>query len=106
MSARSALIHQLPCVCCQIRGMSQPLRTTEHHLNLDGHAGQKRRGDEFSIPLCSWHHQGRIPVGMDKYKARVIYGPALTDGSKLFHQIFPNDDTLLSMTDAMLRRAG
>ncbi len=102
MSARSLLIHRLPCICCVIRGMSQPNRTEEHHCNLDGHAGQRRRGDDCSVSLCRWHHRGILPIGMDRYKAQTIYGPSLTDGSKLFHQVFPDDDTLLAMTNARL----
>lgn len=52
MSERSALVRQLPCVACSIYATGQHSRTEVHHLNLDGHAGQVRRGDDFSIPLC------------------------------------------------------
>jgi hypothetical protein len=48
MSSRSVLIRALPCIACTIESCVQPNPTEEHHLNFDGKAGQKRRGEEYS----------------------------------------------------------
>ena len=49
-------IHEIGCLACRRRGWVRPCQV--HHLNLDGKAGQKRRGDPYTIGLCPWHHVG------------------------------------------------
>ena len=44
MSKRSERIRAMECIACEIEGCKQFTRTKEHHLNLGGMAGQKRRG--------------------------------------------------------------
>lgn len=102
MSARSLLLKRLPCVCCELLDVNQPNQSEAHHLNLDGHAGQKRRGDEFQVVLCAYHHRGTRPVGMTRAIMAELYGPSLADGSKEFHKVFPDDDQLLALTNAKL----
>lgn len=105
MSARTPLIHALPCVACVMQNCIQPNRSEEHHLNLDGHAGQKRRGDEYSIPLCGWHHRGEAPIHVTKSGAGLIYGPSLALTSRLFRQRYGSDDALLARTNAQIYSA-
>lgn len=99
MSARSRLIHLMPCIACTIENCSQPNRTEEHHLNLDGKAGQPRRGDEYSIPLCSWHHRGETVHKLNQGQMRVCCGPSLAVESKEFRRIYGSDDVLLGLTN-------
>lgn len=66
-----------------------------HHLNLGGKAGQARRGDEFTIGLCKWHHVGETPLGMGSKEARIIFGPSLALSSREFREQFGTDDELL-----------
>lgn len=105
MSKRTSSIHALPCVACVIERCKQPNRTEEHHLNLDGKAGQVRRGDEYSIPLCGWHHRGEAPREYTKTHAGLIFGPSLALSSRLFRQHYGSDDSLLIKTDADLAEA-
>jgi hypothetical protein len=72
-----------------------------HHQNLGAHAGQKRLGDEFTIPLCTWHHRG-IPRLMNSKDARKILGPSLARESKAFRRRFGSDRKLLRITNSQL----
>ena len=100
MSKRSELVRALPCIACAISVCPQPNATEEHHLNLAGKAGQKRRGDEYSIPLCGWHHRGESPHFTTL--ARLHYGPSLALHSKEFRKVYGCDDELLTKTNALL----
>lgn len=98
------------CVCCRLNREHLTFRATAgltieiHHLNAGGHHGGKRRGDEFTVPLCSWHHRGSfnasaMPGGHSgqawaDLKA-ALYGPAWAQGSRRFRGVYPNDDDLL-----------
>lgn len=102
MSTRSASILALPCLACVMERCTQPSRSEVHHLNLGGMAGQKRRGDEFSIPLCSWHHRSEPPEGYTKQRAFLAYGPSLAGHSRLFRALYGSDDALLAKTNAQI----
>lgn len=98
MSARSPIIRAMPCICCEIQQCAQPFPTTEHHLI----SGGRRRGDEFSIPVCEWHHLSRcLPLIPWKTMTR-LYGPSLAKGSKPFHGRYGIDDELLALTNARI----
>lgn len=84
---RFSAIKEIGCIACLRFGI---WRVPEvHHLNLGGLAGHKRRGDEFTIGLCRWHHRG-IP----SYTA-LLTGPSLARESKAFRAQFGTDDELL-----------
>ena len=106
MSARSLRVKSLPCLACRLYGVyKQPYPTQEHHLNLGGMAGQKRRGDDYSIPLCEWHHVGRKHTDIDLEAMTALYGPSLARQSKKFREVFGKDDDLLKLTDEQLEIA-
>jgi hypothetical protein len=71
-----------------------------HHLNTGGHAGHKRRGDEFTIGLCRWHHQGEAPatLKMPEY----FLGPSLKLQPNYFRQVFGVDDHLLKYQNKLI----
>jgi hypothetical protein len=93
----------MECIACQIEGCRQPMKTTEHHLNLDGKAGQKRRGDEYSIPLCEWHHHGYPAKGEKADTMAHQFGPSLALSSKMFRFTYGSDDQLLALTNLKLQ---
>lgn len=70
-----------------------------HHLNLGGRAGQKRRGDEFTIPLCAWHHRGSVEAGHTATSMREERGPSLARHSKAFREKYGPDDEILALVD-------
>lgn len=101
---RNLRVRSMPCVACQLLGVhEQPSPTEAHHLNLGGKAGQKRRGDEFSIPLCGWHHRGVSHHNLPTSRMAAIYGPSLARQSVAFRARFGSDDRLLELTN---RRIG
>lgn len=97
-------LKEMGCIACFLSGA--PNRPAEiHHLNLDGKAGQKRRGDEYTIPLCRWHHQGdelignATPIGM-----AILLGPSLKLESRKFRAKYGRDDALLAKVDDLIRQ--
>lgn len=92
-------IREIGCLCCRLRGWF--VRPEVHHLNLDGKAGQKRRGDEFTIGLCSYHHQGHLPAHMNRASVRRMLGPCLKE-SREFRKAFGSDDKLLAEQNRIL----
>lgn len=104
MSAHSLQVKRLRCLACEIEGVSQPNPTEAHHLNAGGRAGQKRRGDEYQIPLCQWHHRGVAPRGVTRDVMTHMYGPSLAHDSKQFRFAYGDDEQLLLATQARLAR--
>ena len=98
----------LGCVACRIIATNVPPRRKNdqaleiHHLNEGGAAGRKRRGHEFTICLCRWHHQGELPRGMREFQAEMQYGPSLKRASKRFRETFGTDDQLLEYQNRIL----
>jgi len=101
-NARWSRFPDLGCVACRIDGRAND-QTQVHHLNLGGHAGQKRRGNEYTIPLCAWHHQAIPPQPFDRAWARQHMGPSLAEGSKAFRERYGSDDYLLARVDMLLK---
>lgn len=102
---RNLQVKQLRCLACVIEGIEPQCGPTEsHHLNLDGKAGQKRLGDEYTVALGTWHHRGEPPRGMTASEATYHYGPSLARSSRLFRQTYGDDRALLERTNALLER--
>lgn len=97
---REALL-AVGCVCCWRNhrlGLRPSLLPVEiHHLNGGGHHGQPRRGDEFTIPLCVWHHRGLGPAA----KFTSAYGPSWAKGSRPFRKAYGTDDELLAVANRL-----
>lgn len=94
-------LYGLGCIACWLRDMT--FRYPEiHHLNAGGKAGQKRRGHEYTIPLCSWHHQGTTIFGYTALSMAEKYGPSLAKQSKRFREEYGTDDELLAKVNARL----
>lgn len=100
---RSERVRRMPCLACRKGGRFDVCgRTEEHHLNFDGKAGQKRRGNDFTIPLGEWHHQGIPKRGWTSARMEAAYGPSLKLSSKAFRRTYGSDDELLAQTDREL----
>lgn len=100
---RMALVKRLPCIACVIGGRLDVCGKTQvHHLNFDGKAGQKRRGDDFTIPLGDFHHQGIPKRNWTTRQMTQVYGPSLALQSKAFRNRYGKDDDLLARTNKLL----
>lgn len=109
--ARFDRLREHGCVCClmnpslgfQYTGFGIP---EIHHLNEGGLHGGKRRGDEYTIPLCAYHHRGKInhhhpligPMSSIE-EVRRLFGPSWAHGSQIFRDTYPHDDELLALID-------
>lgn len=99
---RFDLMQQLGCAAC-----SQYFRDSQadvHHLL----SGGRRRGHQFTIPLCPWHHRGVPPDGFSIGVAEATFGPSLARSPRKFRSKFGSDEELLEYVNsriAILREA-
>jgi hypothetical protein len=101
---RNLRVKELRCIACEIEDCEQLMPTEAHHQNLGGKAGQKRLGDEYTIPLCTWHHRGVAPEGVKPGDATYYMGPSLAHNSKLFRLTYGSDEHLLALTNIKLEQ--
>jgi hypothetical protein len=100
---RFRLIGEIGCLPCRKRGWyTVPER---HHQNFGAHAGGKRLGDEATVGLCRWHHQGKPPEGMTRLQAERIMGPSLALQPIRFRETFGSDDELLAEQNELIESA-
>jgi hypothetical protein len=99
---RFARLKFMGCIACWMDGVMAGAEI--HHLNLGGKAGQKRRGDEYTIPLCPWHHQGRVECGHTATSMREVRGPSLARQSREFRAKYGTDDEILAHVDDLIRQ--
>ncbi len=105
------------CLSCRLNiatGIFKPtgLRTEIHHQNEDGKHGNPRLGDEFTVPLCVWHHQGKgVPfnepnkrITVDEMAAK--YGPSWPQSGNVFHAAYPRDEQMLSTANSLIQSVG
>ena len=98
-------IRDLGCICCWMVGIG-PVPCAIHHLTVGGKHGQERRGHEFVLGLCDWHHQGYLPQDCSSVKeAEEWYGYSYARTPAKFRQSFGNDDELMEVQHAMLNAA-
>ena len=92
-------LQEIGCLACKQLGYYQP--SDCHHL-LSGHV---RRGHEFTIPLCPYHHRN---LWNDRFANRKIaesmLGPSLAQDSKKFHERFGSDDELLALANQLIEK--
>lgn len=90
--ARFDAIREVGCIACLARGMNRYAEV--HHLTIGGRHGQKRRGHDFTVGLCPFHHRGENTFGDDDPTA--IYGPSYALEPRRFREVFGQDDALLA----------
>lgn len=102
LERRFRLIYEIGCVACYVQGYFQPCQI--HHLNLDQHAGQERRGDAFTIGLCPWHHVGEPIAGATQKQCRIMFGPSMKHEPRAFRERFGSDDHQLRYQNYLIRQ--
>lgn len=86
------------CVACWRRGITT-IGCDAHHLL----SGGRRIGHGATVALCLWHHRQHPDQGETVPRMRMLYGPSLMDGSKLFRAAYGTDAELLELQERMLR---
>lgn len=94
---RFDMLQRIGCLCCRRNG-TQVFPAEIHHLL----SGGRRRGHQFTLSLCIWHHRGVVPHGVTSLQATLDHGPSLARGSKAFHVHFGSDDQLLIEVNALI----
>lgn len=99
-AARLEAVRALPCLACMMALRVQVQRTEAHHQL----SGNVRIGHDATIPLCEWHHQGKLPnPKVNSAQMEASHGPSLARSSKAFHARFGTDAELLDRTNKLLR---
>jgi len=96
-------IYEIGCLACRKFGWFSECQV--HHLNLDEHAGQKRLGDEATIGLCPWHHQGQPLGSMTAAQCRRCVGPSMQAEPSRFREVFGSDVDLLRRQNELINQA-
>lgn len=106
-SARMGRIKALGCVACHVNRALGLYDACPGWPYADAHhllSGGRRRGHEFTIALCPWHHRTMPPVqGMGTEDAIAVYGPTL-ERQKAFRDYYGTDDELLALQNTILER--
>jgi hypothetical protein len=91
---RFDLIKQIGCLACWIK-LKTRVPSEVHHLTVGGRHGQKRRGHDFTIGLCQWHHRGVVPYIGAEEALELSLGPSYAKHPTRFRHVFGTDEELL-----------
>lgn len=94
-----ARIVELGCVACRSEHPESLCPLEVHHL-LDGGV---RRGHEFTVCLCAWHHRGMPPNGFNVTTATNMFGPSLYHNGRAFRALYGDDNALMAFQTFLLR---
>jgi hypothetical protein len=88
----------LGCVACRKKHGIARFPVEMHHLI----SGSRRRGHDFVLPLCSWHHRGVTEGGMNANKMMAYHGPSFALNPKMFRIHFGTDLELLAEVNGLM----
>lgn len=99
---RDVAIREIGCICCLKRGIFS--HCEKHHLLTTGlHGNGKRRGEQATLGLCTFHHRGAHGVGGARAREMALnYGPSYADEPRRFREEFGDDDSLLAEQDRLI----
>lgn len=95
--ARFDVMREIGCIACRMYGFGY-VAGEIHHLTSGGHHGQKRRGHDYTVCLCSWHHRG-VQDGYGHAR-----GPSYAHSPKAFRATFGDDDALLAKQNELIEK--
>lgn len=99
---RADAIRDVGCLACRLRFPDkEPVLAELHHLTIGGRHGQKRRGHDYIIGLCTWHHRGESDKP-NKARMRKWLGPSYAREPAAFRETFGDDDFLLDAQNQLL----
>lgn len=74
------------CAMCLLLGLERDAcgRVAIHHCNVGDLAGNLQRGQDDTLGLGDWHHQGIPKSGFNLVSMRAKYGPSLFHHKRAF----------------------
>ena len=92
---RDTAIRGIGCICCLREGLG--FRPAEkHHLLTTGlHGNGSRRGEQFTVGLCAYHHRG---IGSPAH----YRSPSLAREPKAFRARYGDDEALLAEQNRLI----
>lgn len=99
--ARLDAIKDIGCIACLALGFGH-MACQEHHLLVGGKHGQPRRGHDFTIGLCPWHHVGEPMAGLSHSACADRYGPSYAREPRRFRQEIGTDEYLLDLQNTLI----
>jgi hypothetical protein len=94
--SRFQALERIGCIACHMQ--DRWTASDVHHVL----SGGKRKGHQYTIPLCPWHHRGVTSAGYSRKDMHDIAGPSLALNPKAFHGEFGDDEGLLTLTNQLI----
>jgi hypothetical protein len=94
---RFASIKDIGCICCRLDGFDWTYCDVHHLLTTGLHGNGERRGDEFTVGLCKWHHVGRRDDS-----CHWAIGPSYASNARAFREKYGDDEVLLTIQNTLL----
>lgn len=91
---RDFAIREIGCIVCLHRGCGFMTAEKHHLLTTGKHGTGKRRGEQFTVGLCSYHHRG---IGTPTAER----GPSYAREPRAFRALYP-DEWLLDQQNKRL----
>lgn len=99
---RFEAIVAIGCIACLLRGLHYNAPEV-HHLNVCSQPGGKRRGHDFTIGLCGWHHRGEPSYSRNESGMLDVFGPSWKLHKRKFIETFGDDDALLTYQNELIK---
>lgn len=80
---RDFVIRDIGCIVCLERGLGKVACEKHHLLTTGRHGNGKRRGEQFTVGLCSYHHSG---IGTPTAEL----GPSYAREARRFRELYPD----------------
>lgn len=89
---RYRALKELGCIACRING-NYGVPAEIYHLV----EGNKRLGNDYTIPLCGFHHRGAAENSIERLK-----GPSLAINKRAFVEEYGSERELLAVVNHLL----
>lgn len=100
---RYEALRSIGCVCCLIEGHREQCGPVEIHHLVDKGTRAHSGGNQSTIPLGRYHHQGIPFMDTTVTYMRARFGPSLRLESREFAKVYGSQRDLLAKVNEMLK---
>lgn len=101
---RFVLMQEVGCVPCIIEGELRGKHRRGEPGDVNHLIYGYRRGHDFTVCECPWHHRGILKANLDALAMEVLFGPSRALNKRRFHARYGDDDTLLKRQNHELKK--